>query len=915
MPHRWNDFSSGEVSPNIEANAGIARVQAGVRAALNMFPTVQGSMVKRPGFENLAPIPLPLKRAKLIRFSFNIEQTYVLVFQDQVGWVVRDGSYVVDPQATVEPASSTVQGFAANDVRVDVSGTTAAVHGLTTGDVIFIGAVPAGYEALENRFFSVEVLTTSVFRLKTLLLGNVSVGVVGAAAGVDYKPLAQIASPYTDEQLFSGNFDHAQDKDVLFTVQEEVRPKKITRTDHHLWTVSDLSTVPEQGTPANLTFTAAPGSGSGPLSLKYGVTAINDGTGEESLVAELSIDATDEPLDSSPVVLQWDKHADADTYRVYRSINGIFGLLDEAKWVSGATVTYQDEGTRVPLLEIGPPIKVTYTFDSAGEHPSCVALYQQRLWLARTLNNVISIYSSRAGSFSSFAEEEITVDSSPIAQVVAGEGVHEVRHLVSARDLLIMTKVGEWTFDKGDKGIITPSSGLDPQGDWGSANVKPLKVGKSILFVEQSGRIVRDLAYTLQSEGFDGLELSAASDHLFESASIVSWCYARKPYRLCFIVLSDGTALSLTYDREQEAFGWARHTTAGYFEDCLAVREGDVDNIYVVVRRSVASTGVAVYRNLERLNMREVTQFEKGRYLDSWKERPLSENQAFGGAALSEAKADASDDYRLKVLIGSGTVRERWPFRWAPIAQAATVFPGIEEGTFVLEEDATQPGSGWYTVNRWRGGHPTYSPPAADPTMVVLPIYIKPKIDLGEDVRVTLAGNIFYGTSTFPNKFRPQFTPDVETPTGVRGVGFMADDTFFRSVPPGSTEGDFGANGKAYARVYVGYPFDAYMETTEVDAVDEIVDGRPLHADSITFRVHYSGPFKFMRASQAQPATRVDVRKDLQYFDRLKWLAVKAKLREKLLSKWDQRSSILILSEEPYPLTVQSISIGATVAG
>ncbi|MHC4977125.1 MAG: phage tail protein [Planctomycetota bacterium] len=489
MPYEWKDFSAGEMSPKIHANTNIALTQSGARQVLNMFPTSQGSVVKRPPFEFLEMLPRPNARAIQIPFQFSIEQTYVLVLQDSEMWIGKDGGYVVDPQVGVDVPNTSFSSTTGVGVSISVASTIWGVHLLDPGDVIFIGDAPAGYEELENRLYQVSATghTTSGFRLEDLYGNMIDIGTIAPASGLDYKPLTVVPIPYTEFHLTDGELDYDQSADTLFIVHPSYQPRVITRFAHHTWTIDLFSASPEQGSPANLTDTARP---SGSRSLKYAVTAINDSTGEESLASQITIENTDEPSRDGgaggaedPVTLEWDKHADADVYRVYRSINGIFGLLNEARWVSGLTVDYSDLNDRVPLLEIGPPIEVKTTFDSTDEYPGAVALFQQRIWFARTNNNVIGIFASRSGSFSSFAVEEITIDSSPIAQAIAGQGVQAVQWLVPVRDLLILTENGEWTFDKGEQGIITPSSGLRGEGGWGSAKVKPIKVGNSVLFV------------------------------------------------------------------------------------------------------------------------------------------------------------------------------------------------------------------------------------------------------------------------------------------------------------------------------------------------------------------------------------------------------------------------------------------------
>lgn len=908
MPRvRFSDFSRGEVSPKVFGNPSLQANQAGCRSLLNMWTTATGATVKRQGTEYLGPGPIYGKPFRLIPFKFSVLQKYELLFQDSIAFITKDGGFVLVPQPTIETALTTIESLVTGELRLDVSGTTAAVHGLSVGDFVYISDnTPTAFAAARERYFVVKAVpTTATATLENRDGSAISLGTIAATANVTYGKLASFAIPYSEADLFDGYLDYDQSADNLYLWHRGHRTRVVTRTDHHLWTVSNFSATPEEPSVAGLTDTAAP---VGALSIQYAVTAINDTTGEESLASVLTIDLTDEPTRNpspDPIIIEWTKNTNAATYRVYRSINGIFGLLDEARWVSGATVEYTDYNDRVPLLEVGPPLKVENAFDTTGNYPTCGTLFQQRIWMGRTDEVINGLFASRSGSFRSFAEEDVVVDSSPIAQIIAG-GVQEIRYIVAAKDILVMTEEGEWGFDKGDQGIITPSSGVISQGDWGTARVKPMKVGNTVVFVERSGRMVRDLGYDVASDGFGGIDLSAASDHLFETSEIVKACYSRKPHKIIFCILADGSAVAMSYDKEQETFGWSRHETAGDFIDCISARDGDVDNIYLCVKRGEDYS-------LERLNMREVAYEQDGIFLDSWYKRPNSQISGYKSAALLEIREDINDGYKWKIKIGSGDEVENWPCVLDLFDRARKSFPGIHGAPIVLTSDPNPPDIGsWYVINRFAGGAPTWSTETTNEASMRRFVVVSDqqiKDDQVDFKRETFPGSVYYGTGEIQC---PTHLGGVVTRNGYVSPSFRGDWDFWTytdelQIPHLLTDLN---SDKVYANVVAGYPYRALIETMEVDPPEEPIEGSGIGTPIMYARVTDAWDFRYMRSSQSQRASTVklaDAARD-RYNSR-RGLFRSAHIQVPMLSKWDTRSSLVVVSDKPYPLTIQSLGM------
>jgi hypothetical protein len=165
--------------------------------------------------------------------------------------------------------------------------------------------------------------------------------------------------------------------------------------------------------------------------------------------------------------------------------------------------------------------------------------------------------------------------------------MNEIRHFIPLRDMLMLTSGAEFKISSGDAaGAVTPTSiRFDIQSYWGSSDVPPIVSGTSILLAQNSGRVVRDLHYQLAEDGYSGNEVSILAEHLFD-APIRDWAYQQEPFSTVWVCLENGKLLTFTYMREQEIWAWSEHeSSGGEFRSVSAIREGEEDNAYFLVRR------------------------------------------------------------------------------------------------------------------------------------------------------------------------------------------------------------------------------------------------------------------------------------------------------------------------------------------
>lgn len=106
-------FTAGELSPALGARVDLTKYQSGLRTALNVFVHPHGGVSNRAGLQFVHEIKDSSKQARLIRFQFNTEQTYILEFGDKYIRIFRDGGLVLTGAAPYE----VVTAYTAADVQ------------------------------------------------------------------------------------------------------------------------------------------------------------------------------------------------------------------------------------------------------------------------------------------------------------------------------------------------------------------------------------------------------------------------------------------------------------------------------------------------------------------------------------------------------------------------------------------------------------------------------------------------------------------------------------------------------------------------------------------------------------------------------------------------------------------------------
>jgi len=171
---------------------------------------------------------------------------------------------------------------------------------------------------------------------------------------------------------------------------------------------------------------------------------------------------------------------------------------------------------------------------------------------------------------------------------------------LAPRDKLwIGASSGEWTVSGSSLNTPVTPSGVkaNREGTFGAADLPPCQAGAALLYVQRSGKKIREMAYRLESDAYTSLDLTLLSAHLGEPG-LTQLAYVQEPDPMLFAVRADGVLLAMTYLPAQEVCAFSRIVTDGAVEAVCAVFDKNScrDDLWLVVRRSAVVDGRSVTR-------------------------------------------------------------------------------------------------------------------------------------------------------------------------------------------------------------------------------------------------------------------------------------------------------------------------------
>ena len=390
------------------------------------------------------------------------------------------------------------------------------------------------------------------------------------------RAIFQLETPWSENEVFDLGYE--QGADVMVFTHLDHDPQRLTRYGHDNWTLAPAVYVATVAAPSNFVVTAnAPNMGTGYVATEYGytVTTIDEATGQESLEAGGQTGVTDLTLKGNTVDMTWDAVPGAERYNVYRAGGGVYGFIGTTEHPE-----FRDDNIAPDFSQSYPRQRTP--FADANNKPAVVAFWNQRAAYARTYNKPNGIFASQIGNLFNMNVARPTTAIDAVTFAVAGRRVNAVLHLVPLKNLLVFTTDTIFSVDK----AFSPTEiTVIPEGYRAACRVRPVVIDDIAMFGTQKGASIRTLGYQFEADGYRGNDLTVFAPHLFLNVTLVDMCWSEFPTSTVSAVMSDGAVRLLTWQQEQQVWGWSKMTTDGVIESCCTVSEGGEDVVYYIVKR------------------------------------------------------------------------------------------------------------------------------------------------------------------------------------------------------------------------------------------------------------------------------------------------------------------------------------------
>lgn len=581
-------FAGGEITPELFGRIDITKFQTGLKKCRNFEILPHGPASNRTGFEYVLETKFSAKKSVLLPFIYNTTQTYQIEFGDfYVRLHTNDGTVLETAQAITSATNANPGIF------------TKVAHGWATGNWIFFSGV-TGMLSLNGRFLIVVVIDANTFSVTDLGGIPLDTTLLGAYTGGLASRVYEIVSPYAAADLFDSNgalwLHFTQSNDVFTLVHPLYQARELKRSGPTAWAFNLVTVVPTQQPP---TAPVATPTLAGAVTYTYAVTALAAVTLEESVQTADAVCTNDLTIAGHFNTITWTNAANAVRYNVYKKISGLYAFIgqsaDGAAGIVDANIT--------PNATVTPPI-ANDPISAVNDYPSAAGYFGGRRWFGGSNNKPLRLEATKSGTESNMGYSIPSQANDAIIVNLTSKQNNTIRHIVPLSDLLLLTSGAEFVVSSGAAGTpITPQNVSARAQDYiGASNVAPIVTAGAILYPQDRGGRVRELAFQWQQQNYRTTDISIMAPHLFDGYTLSSSGYVRTPSAVAWFTRSDGTLLGLTYVPEQQVSAWHHHDTQGTFECVCATPEGSEDVVYAIVNRTLQGRTVrAVERKRTRL--------------------------------------------------------------------------------------------------------------------------------------------------------------------------------------------------------------------------------------------------------------------------------------------------------------------------
>ncbi|KKM81473.1 hypothetical protein LCGC14_1329460 [marine sediment metagenome] len=651
-------FNSGEFSPRLAARLDFVKHKSGLKKCENLILLPEGGAMRRGGSRYVAGIKSDSVKERLKRFQFSVTQAYALELGEKImrfyrhqgqitvadttaavtngtfptnitdwddrstggGSIAHDATNL-DMDLVPGGTASTDIGWGEQDITTGSTGTEHVIKFRVVGDpgdkIEFqVGTAASGAQTLaavekETGYHCVAFTpTTSPFYIgfrnvgsnanKTISVDDISI--------IDNAPV-EIDTPWAEADLYT--IEGPQSADVLYQFHTSYPTHKLQRFGHTTWSLVEVAWtdgpyLDENSTTTTLIPSAATGVAIN-LTLSS-IKGINNDLGWQS----------------------------TDVGRLVRykktTIYGwavIVSITSTTVAVAHVKKSFEATPTAVTTFSLG-------AWSGTTGYPQVASFFEQRLYVAATTDQPQTLWGSQTADFENHTPDDFSgtiEDDDALNFTLSADDVNAIRWFSAGGDTLVIgTDGGEWV-PTASGIVITPLDiTIKRQTTKKAAQVPPVRVDGTVLFVQKGLRKIREFVFSFEVDSYVSPNITRTAQHI-TTGGIIELDYAEEPDSLIWAVRNDGQLLSLTYRREEDTVGWGRHILGGSFQGGNAVVESVVtipgangsgqfqdstgrDEVLIIVKRTINGTTKRFIEFLEKDYETEDAQ-EDAYYVDS----------------------------------------------------------------------------------------------------------------------------------------------------------------------------------------------------------------------------------------------------------------------------------------------------------
>ena len=589
-------FTTGEVSPDVSSRFDLEQYKSALLEAENVVIRPYGAVAKRQGSQYVGQVKYNDKPTRLFEFTTNTNNSFMLEFGDKYIRVWNYGVYTGVEFAT--PFDS--------DILFDL-------NCIQSGDVMFICSGKYPIQTLSR--YSDTDWRMSAYKLTEQPYDEINTD-NGHTLTVNGDTITSTKDLFTQDMVGSViqiayYIEAVHTKSAGEVVEKKVyrymQGQRIEKTYNNInYNVDSYSTDTE----LSWKFTTH-GTWEGTVKLQI---SNNDGQTWKDYRAYTSkndYNVTDTGKIEAGARLKYVSDIKGGSVNCDLSIMPFtqYGIV-EIKSVTdakNATVNILNgikEGESSHKWKLG-------SWNKGNGYPKLCTFYQDRFVVAATNKKPNYIWMSRTGDYPNFGVEKVEgtiTDDSAITLPVINRKMCEIRHLVPANDLIILTSGNEWIVS-GDKTITPTNCNLKTQTQRGALSCEPQFIGNRCVFVQERGGTVRDMGYSYESDNYTGQDLTLFVKTRVRGYLTITSAYAQDPDSIIYYIRNDGEINCLTYIPEQKVYGWSHFVTNGKYLYCESVSEGEQDSIYILVERTLQGKKVKCIERMVPLYSDDVNVF------------------------------------------------------------------------------------------------------------------------------------------------------------------------------------------------------------------------------------------------------------------------------------------------------------------